>query len=157
MAMSDESAGYYVLDDYPAQVLYGIEPFERTDLWTAEDSLLVDLAQRILRSRASTTAPRIRSVSLDARTSDAALDLMATVSPYLPSRYRCRLRYPRGDIFDAEHFATGVAHELTPSSWTLELNLDLAAPYAAAGGRWDEAYWDQSMWTDTVKETDDHA
>lgn len=136
----------YVLDDEPAQILYGIEPFERTDLWTSEDSRVVDMAERLMRTRASATAPRIRSVSLDARTSDAALDLMTTVSPYLPSRYRCRLRYPRGDVFDAEHLATGVAHELTPDVWTLDLNLDLAAPYAAAGGRWNGSYWNQATW-----------
>jgi hypothetical protein len=139
------------LDDPPAQVLYGIEPFERTDLLTESDSRITMLGQRILRVRSAATAPRVRSVSFDASTSDNALDLMSTVDVYRPSRYRCRLQYPRGTVFDAEHFATGVAHDITPDAWTLDLNLDSAAPFAAAGGRWDQARWDQSTWADVVR------
>jgi hypothetical protein len=140
------------LDDPEGQTLYGIEPFERTDLLTERDDRITLLGQRILRVRSALSAPRIRSVSLDARTTDAALDLMATVDVFTPSRYRCRLQYPepRGLVFDAEHFATGVVHELTPSSWSADINLDLAAPYAAAGGRWDGAYWDQATWATPV-------
>jgi hypothetical protein len=144
-----------IFDDAVGQVLYGIEPFERTDLWTEQDSDIAILGNRLLRTRASDTAPRVRSVSLNAATADNALDLMATVDVYKPSRYRCVLRYPRGDVFDAEHFATGVSHELTPSAWTLDLNLDLSAPYIAAGGRWDGAFWDQSLWTTAVAVLDE--
>jgi len=141
-----------VLDDAEGINRYGIEPFERTDLLTLRDPSLQLLAERILATRAVDTAPRVRSVALDARTSVEALDLMSSVDVYLPSRYRCRLQYPppRGLVFDEEYFATGVAHELTPSSWTLALNLDVAAPYAIAGGRWDGAYWDLASWTDAV-------
>lgn len=140
------------LDDVDGQTLYGIEPFERTDLLTERDDKITLLGQRILRVRSALSAPRIRSVSFDARTTDAALDLMATVDVFTPSRYRCRLQYPepRGLVFDAEHFATGVVHEMTPSSWAVDVNLDLAAPYAAAGGRWDGAYWDQATWATPV-------
>ena len=134
------------IDDTAGQGLYGIEPFERTDLLTATDSTLTRLGQRILEVRSAASTPRIRSVSLDARTSTAALDLMTTVDVFRPSRYRCRLQYPRGTVFDAEHLATGVAHEVTPRYWSLDLNLDLAAPFAAPGGRWDGAYWDRSTW-----------
>lgn len=139
-----------VLDDDPAQLPYGIEPFERTDLLTESDARLQQLGERILRTRAASSSPRIRSVSLDARTAPNVLDLMTSVDVYLPSRYRCRLEYPRGTVFDEEHFATGVAHEVTPKAWTLELNLDLASPFAAAGGRWDGARWDQATWTSAV-------
>jgi hypothetical protein len=139
-------------DDGQGQIKYGIEPYERVDLLTASDASLLQLAQRVLRTRAAATAPRVRSVTLDARTSTAALDLMSSVEVYRPSRYRCRLQYPqpRGVVFDEEYFATGVVHTMTPSDWTLQLNLDVAAPYAAAGGRWDSSYWDQSLWADVA-------
>jgi len=136
-----------VLDDADAQVLYGIEPFERTDLLTANDAEITSLGTRILVTRSAATAPRIRAVSFDARTADNVLDLLSTVDVYRPSRYRCRLRYPRGDVFDKEMFATGVAHHITPGAWTLELNLDVAEPFAAAGGRWDRDRWDRAAWT----------
>ena len=138
-----------VADDVDGMTRYGNEPYERTDLLTKSDTSLAAMATRVLRTRASATAPRVRSVSLDASTAGSALDLMATVDVYRPSRYRCRLQYapPRGLVFDDQYFATGVAHDLTPSAWSLALNLDVAAPYAAAGGRWDGTYWDQSTWT----------
>ena len=139
-----------VRDDVEGQVLYGIEPFERTDLLTQSDARLNDLAERILETRGSTTAPRVRSVSLDARTSDDALDLLSTVDVYRPSRYRCRLAYPDRLVFDDEYFATGVHHSITRDAWTLELNLDLATPYAALGGRWDAYGWDRSLWSDAT-------
>jgi hypothetical protein len=143
---------YAVIDDTEGQLLYGIEPFERTDLLTETDENLNTLAYRALATRSHTTSPRVRSVSLDARTADNALDLMATVNVYLPSRYRCRLQYPRGTVFDEEYFATAVAHEVTPSSWTLELNLDSAAPFAVPGGRWDSALWDETTWATAATE-----
>lgn len=144
------SDAYVILDDPEGQLLYGIEPFERTDLLTESVSDLEMLARRILRTRSAAHSPRVRSVSLDARTSQAALDLMATVDVYDPSRYRCRLELDRGLVFDEEYFATGVAHEVTPNGWTLELNLDSAVPFEAVGGRWDGAYWDQALWTTAV-------
>lgn len=143
---------YVILDDYQGQQLYGIEPFQRTDLLTARYDMLVLLAERILNGRHHSTAPRVRSVSLDARTADNAIDLMATVDVYDPSRYRCRLEYDRGLVFDEEYFATAVTHEVGPNGWTLELNLDSAAPYAAVGGGWDGAYWDTDRWADPVRD-----
>jgi hypothetical protein len=145
-----DAASAVQVEDPEGQVLYGIEPFEQTDLLTKNDGDLLVLANRILRTRSATSAPRVRSVTLDARTADGALDLMSTVSVWEPSRYRCRLRYPRGDVFDAEHFATGAVHELDAGHWTLNLNLDLADPFRAVGGRWDGAYWDQALWADVV-------
>lgn len=142
-----------VVDDDDAIAKYGVEPFERVDLLTESDATLLLLAERALRTRGELTAPRVRSVSLDARTSTGALDLMSTVDVYAPSRYRCRLAYPppRGLVFDGQYFATGVAHELTRSSWTLELNLDVAAPFATFGDRWDTGGWDYADWTDAVE------
>lgn len=137
-----------VADDPVGILKYGIEPFERTDLHTKFDSMCAALARRVLVVRGETTAPRIRSVTLDARTADAALDLMATVDAYKPSRYRCRLELDRGLVFDDEYFATGVAHDITRTAWTLQLNLDVAEPFAIAGGRWDGDYWDVGEWTD---------
>lgn len=134
------------IDDTAGMALYGIEPFERTDLLTAQDPTLTRLGNRILQVRSAASTPRIRSVTFDGRTGDDVVDLMSSVDVFKPSRYRCRLQYPRGTVFDAEHLATGVVHEVTPRWWTLGLNLDLAAPYAAPGGRWDGAYWDRSTW-----------
>jgi len=141
------------VDDLDGIARYGIEPFERTDLLTANDDSLELLAERVLRVQGEDTAPRVRSVSLDAATSPEALDLMTTVDVYRPSRYRCRLEYPapRGVVFDDEYLATGVAHTITRDYWSVELNLDVAAPFAAAGGRWDSSFWDQATWSDAVE------
>jgi len=151
------SDAYVILDDPEGQQLYGIEPFTRTDLLTETPDLLALLARRDLVTRGHTTAPRVRSVTLDARTADNALDLMATVDVYDPSRYRCRLEYDRGLVFDGEYFATAVAHEVTPTGWTLELNLDSAAPFAVAGERWDSGHWDSTVWADPVRSTQEDA
>jgi hypothetical protein len=140
------------LDDPEAQRLYGIEPFKRTDLLTESSDVLALLARRALATRGAGTAPRVRSVSLDARTSGDALDLMATVDVYKPSRYRCRLVYPRGIVFDGEYFATGVSHEITATSWALELNLDSAEPFTHPPERWDTGHWDATTWVAPVAE-----
>lgn len=147
--MADEPA-YVILDDLEGQRLYGIEPYERTDLLTQFVSTLELLARRFLNARHHSTSPRVRSVSLDASTADNVLDLMSTVDVFDPSRYRCRLEYERGTVFDEEYFATGVSYEVTPAGWTLELNLDSAAPFAVIGERWDSAHWDVTRWADPV-------
>jgi hypothetical protein len=142
------------VDDTDAITRYGVEPFERTDLVNDTDTSFVLLAERVLQTRGAGTAPRVRSVSLDASTSDAALDLMATVDVYEPSRYRCRLVHPepRGTVFDDVYFATGVGFDMDRDGWRLELNLDVAAPFAVAGGRWDHDYWDAATWTDAASD-----
>jgi len=136
-----------VYDDTAAFPLYGIEPFERLDLLTEADAEVDRLGSRILVTRAATTAPRVRSVSLHAATADNVADLLWALDVHRPSRYRCRLHIDRGLVFDEEYFATMVRHEMTPDAWTAEINLDVAAPYAAAGGRWDRGGWDRSLWT----------
>jgi hypothetical protein len=143
------TAHVVTVNDVEGIAKYGIEPFERTDLLTASNASLLAFANRVLETRGDGTTPRVRSVTLDAKTSDDALDLMSTVEVYKPSRYRCRLQYPppRGLVFDDEYFATGVVHEMTPNGWTLALNLDVAAPYAdvvADAGVEDEPVeWDE--------------
>jgi hypothetical protein len=139
-----------VFDDLPAQELYGIEPFERTDLLTEIDSRITEIGQRYLATRGAATAPRVRSVLLDAATSPAALDLMTSVDVFKPSRYRCRLALPRGIVFDEEMFATAVMHDVDEYRWTLNLNLDAASPYEIANVRWDHGWWDQSAWSDNT-------
>lgn len=136
------------LDDEVGQIMYGIEPFERTDLWTEDDARLQTLASRALETRNADTAPRVRSVFLDARNGDAQLDLMTLADVYKPSRYRCRLKLPRGLVFDDEYFATGMLIRMDAHEWSVEMNLDLSAPYAAVQSRWDEAKWDVDTWVD---------
>jgi len=148
--MGRTAASAVMVDDTDGIARYGIEPYERTDLLTASDASVLMLAERVLRVRGEDTAPRVRSVSLDASTSDGALDLLCTVDIFEPSRYRCRLILPRGTVFDDEYFATGVNHLIERDTWSLELNLDVAAPFAAAGGEWDGAYWDLATWADAV-------
>lgn len=140
------------LDDPAGITRYGIEPFERTNLLTEQDGRLTDLAKRVLVIRGESTAPRIRAVTMNAATSDESLDLQATVDPFKPSRYLCRLTLPRGDVFEEMHFATGFRHSVDRHSWETLINLDLAAPYANIGGHWDGAWWDTSLWT-TVNRT----
>lgn len=135
------------VDDPNGQILYGVEPYERTDLLTASDPALGQLARQLLATRAADTAPRIRSVNLDARTADNALDLMTTCDVFKPSRYRCRLALPDRVVFDDVYLATGVAHRVTADAWTLELNLDLAEPWETLGSYWDSGQWDRARWS----------
>jgi hypothetical protein len=142
------------VDDSAWWSLYGIETFERTDLDTAAVAVLTDMAHQYLRQRGPDTAPRVRSVSLDAATGDAVVDLLTLASCYLPRRYRCRLLLDRL-VFDDEHYCTGIAQVVTPDGWTADLNLDLAATYEATSApRWEPAAgadagmarWDRAEW-----------
>lgn len=140
----------YVLDDTANQVMYGIEPFERTRLLTASDTQIADLAATWLKNRSASTSPRVRSVELNARMSDAVLDLMYSADVWKPSRYRCRLELPRGLVFDDQYFATGVTHAFDADRWELDLKLDRSAPYeTVTDTRWDQnGGWDASTWED---------
>lgn len=133
-------------EDLVGQKLYGIEPWQATDLVCTTTAQMDRLADRILRTRGYTTANRVERVHIDASSSDAALDLCTELSVFDPSRYRCRLELERGEVFDREMFATGVRMVMTPDTWTVDINLDLAAPWASSGGRWDEAEWNQAEW-----------
>lgn len=137
-------------DDLEGQDMFGIEPFERTDLVSQTDSDLNILATRLLRTRNWKTAPKVKSVSYDAATADNVIDLLTTLSIYKPARYLCRLREPHGTVFEEDYFAVGIRHEITPDHWTADIDLDLAAPYVAPDTRWDTARWDVDRWSVAV-------
>lgn len=137
-----------VYDDTAWFPVYGIEPYERLDLLTELDADLDRQGGRMLETRGAATAPRVRSVSFDAATADNVIDLLWALDVHLPSRYRCRLELDRGLVFDDEYFAVSLAYEMTPGRWTAEINLDVAEPYAATGGRWDlNRGWDRTVWS----------
>ena len=139
-----------VIDEAGRRVA-GFEPFTRSDLLTADDAVLTTLARRVLETRAVATMPRIDAVTLDAATDPGdgrVVELMATVRPETPTRIRCRLRARDGrQVFDVEMLVTGVRHTITDRGrWWCRLTLDPAAPFAAAGGRWDRGGWDRTTW-----------
>jgi hypothetical protein len=146
LARESDAVPFPPWDDSAGQSLYGVETFERTDLICESATQLDTLAARILRTRGWQVTPRVERVDLDAATSDIVLDVMASATPYEPSRYRCRLALARGVIFDAELFVTGVRHTIAPEAWFCQLDLDLAAPYVTKAGYWDGDDWDQATW-----------
>jgi hypothetical protein len=137
--------------DQTAQTVIGPEPFERADLITADVDTLGVLAGRALETRAYTTMPRVEAVTLDAANDPGdgrVVELMATARPETPTRLRCQLAARDGRVvFDADMFVTAVDHTITDTGrWSCRLTLDVAAPYAAAGGRWDRSRWDLATW-----------
>lgn len=140
-----------VFNDPAGQVLYGVEPFDRLDLWTRDESDAAAIGTRIIETRnAMTSMPRIASVDLDAATGDDALDVMASVSIEAPSRYRCRYQRADGtEVFDDEFFAVGVVHDFSADEWTCSIALDRAGFYeqlAAPPYEWDVATWSHALW-----------
>lgn len=139
-----------VTDDPDNQVLYGIEPYERTDLWTRDFNDRAQIAYRQLAQRsASLSMPRIKGVAIDASTSTAAVDLLTRLSVHTPSRYRGRLQTDRGLVFDSRFFAAGVTHDLSAEEWHADISLDRAYPYEQLDPVdfiWDTARWDRSLW-----------
>lgn len=131
-----------VWDDATGQALYGVEPWSATDLVCSSLTDMTRIKTRLFETRGYTVGMRVESVHFDASTTDAALDLIAKANVFGPSRYRCRLELPRGEIFDREMFVTGVRHTLRPSEWTTEMYLDNAAPWLGTGARWDVHEWD---------------
>ena len=80
-----------VMDNPEGFGLYGAETWERTDLLPVDDFELTRIGSRILAARHPDTMPRIASVTLHASTgSGEVADLLASASPYTPSRFRCR-------------------------------------------------------------------
>lgn len=144
--MGRDEATAVTIDDPAGKLLYGVEPFERIDLWTADDEDLTALANRALRVRSYLTAPVVRGVLLDASSGDDALDVMATADPFGPTHYRCRLAVGDRAVFDDDHLVTGLIHELTAERWQTTINLDLAAPYEATAGRWGRGLWGRALW-----------
>jgi hypothetical protein len=134
--------------------LYGLEVYSKTDLETQEDTDLTMLRNRWLVTRGVDNAPRIPAVTIDAGTADNTVDIITTVDPRLPSRYRCRHveAGPDGDPIyriDRMMFATSVEHTIVPDSWVCRIGLDDAEPWmiGATSGRWDTTgVWDESTW-----------
>jgi hypothetical protein len=150
-----DGSGVVAVAPTPTLIALGPEPFERSDLLTADDADLAVMAERYVTTRGLDTMPRVESVTLDAASDPGdgrVVELMATARPEVPTRIRCRLQARDGrTVFDREMFVTGVAHDIGPTGrWTCTLTLDVAAPFAAAGGRWDTTGWDRSTWADVV-------
>lgn len=138
--------------DQAAFRLYGEETFERTDLETNLDSDLAILRDRILDVRNVSHMPRIAAVTLDASTSDEALDVMAKVSPYKPSFVRCRHKGDGGRVvFNNMMMVVGVEHTLTPDGWQARVALDNAKPFqiGANDGRWSDGTTATGYWQPT--------
>lgn len=141
-----------VTDDPQAQVLYGIEPYEKDDLWTRDANDRAQIAYRILASRSATLSmPRIKGVSIQLSdgSPDNAIDLLTRLSVHTPSRYRGRLQTDRGLVFDTRFFAVGVTHDLSAEEWTADISLDRAYPYERLDPVdyvWDTGRWDRSLW-----------
>lgn len=139
-----------VFNDLPSQVLYGIEPFERLDLWTLNTGDLQQIAGRILAGRqAKVSMPRVSAVTVDATTSPLAVDLLASLSIFTPSRYQARLQTARGTVFDANFFAVGVTEDISADGWTAEIALDRSSPFGLLQDVdyvWDTGRWDRSLW-----------
>ena len=151
--MGRSADSHVTVTDELGRLLVGFEPFTRSDLTPLDDAMLTTLANRVLEVRNVDTMPRIEAVTLDAATDPGdgrLVELMATARPEIPTRIRCRLRARDGrPVFDVEMFVTAVRHQITDTGrWGCRLALDAAAPFAAAGGRWDQAGWDRSLWSD---------
>jgi hypothetical protein len=137
--------------DPAGQAVIGPEPFVRDDLVTADPDVLQLLAARAVGTRGLETMPRVEAVTLDVARDPgdgSTAELMATAAPETPTRLRCRLVARDGrPVFDVDMFVTGVEHTITGTGrWHCRLTLDVAAPYAAPGGRWDGARWDRATW-----------
>lgn len=147
----DPEPANVVQNDFDGQVLYGIEPYEKTDLWNSNPADVQNYAGRIMATRnAKISMPRISAVTVDAfAAGDDGIDLMTTLSIFTPSLYRCRLETPRGVVFDDNFFATGVTHDISSSEWVVDIALDRADPFQVLTPDeyvWDTARWDRSLW-----------
>lgn len=144
-----------IVTDPAGRSLYGIEPYERTDLWTLDSGDAVSIAGQILATRnPASSMPRIQSVTISAErgdeaATDRAVDLLSTLSIFQPSRYRGRLLTDRGLVFDDNFFAVGVKHTITADEWTAQISLDKSYPFevvAPVEQCWDVGLWDHTLW-----------
>jgi len=124
--------------------LYGYEPWERGDLLPADTFELSRVASRVRTARSPSTMPRVAAVILDAATGDGDVaPVMAAVSPFTPTRLRCRHRRATGELaFDRTMMVVGVTHTVSPvDGWTCRIALDDALPYRNVDNpaRWDDA------------------
>jgi hypothetical protein len=134
--------------------MFGIEPYERTDLETALTADLDWLGNRILTNRSWKYMPRVNAVTVTAKYSAPdTVDVLADASPYLPARFICRHRIDARTVFERTMLVTGVEHSITPTSWEARIALDDATPFLVGGeapGRWDTGLWDTATWADPI-------
>jgi hypothetical protein len=139
------------------QSMFGIEPYERTDLETSATADLDWLGNRILTNRSWKYMPRVNAVTVTAKASAPdTVDCLANASPIAPARFVCRHRIDARTVFERVMLVTGVEHSITPTSWEARIALDDAEPFLATGthpARWDEtgvALWDTATWADPI-------
>jgi hypothetical protein len=137
------------------QSMFGIEPFERTDLETLNNTDLDFLGERILTTRSWKHMPRVAAVTVTAKASaPQTIHTLASSSPFDPARFRCQHLIDGRVVFNRIMFVTGVAHSITPTGWEARISLDDAEPFLVGGAlpaRWDEldiAVWDAATWAD---------
>jgi len=135
--------------------MFGVEPFERSDLETFEDSDLDFLGERVLTTRSWHYMPRVAAVTVTAKASaPETIATLAAASPYTPARFRCQHRIDGRTVFNRIMFVTGVEHSITPFGWEARIALDDAEPFLVGGtrpARWDQtdvAEWDAATWAD---------
>jgi hypothetical protein len=135
--------------------LFGNEPWERTDLLPISTFEMQRIASRVLNDRHPRTMPRIAAVTLNAATGDGEVaGLLATCSPFKPSRYRVRHRSQSDGrlVFDRTMLVVGIKHTLSPrDGWTARITLDDAMPYRNVDNpaRWSDTatkWSDDDMW-----------
>jgi hypothetical protein len=135
--------------------MFGVEPFERTDLETLNDADLDWLGERILTNRSWKYMPRVNAVTVTAKASAPdTVAVLADASPFLPARYRCQHKIDDRVVFNRVMLVTGVEHSISPAGWEARIALDDAEPFLVGGAqpvRWDEtdhALWDFATWAD---------
>jgi hypothetical protein len=137
-----------VVDDAEAVGLYGVEPFERSDLLPISNEEMSRIATRVLSARSPDVMPRIASVTLNASTgSGEVAQLLASCSAFTPSRLRCRHRAADGRlVFDRTMLVVGIRHTISPAAgWTARITLDDALPYQQGNpARWSDP---ASLWS----------
>lgn len=128
--------------------MHGFEPWRRQDLTPVDNFELSRIATRVLNTRSHKTMPRIASVTLHASTGAGEVaQLLATASPFKPSRYRVRHRSNGRTVFDRTMHVVGVRHTISPrDGWTARIALDDAIPFrtVASPARWSDA---NSRWS----------
>lgn len=139
-------------DDVAAQTLYGVETTpELTDLVTDNPVQLQLLADRLLRINGTSTMPRIAGMLFQPRAETLAMrQVIAAADPGRPTRWHVRLERDGRPVADRQLFVTSVRHTITAAAWRCEVTCDDAAPWQAAGGRWDGSYWDFATWAEPL-------
>jgi hypothetical protein len=129
--------------DATARSLYGMQGYRRYDLICQDPNQLDLLAGRILAVRAR-SGPRVRAVTLSVAADHRAAALIGLVD--YATRVRAVHVDARGTVFDQTMLVTQIAHDVTPTEWTIRLGLESAAPYTPAQP-WGVARWGIDRWS----------